>query len=190
VLYLSKGCPVVITYNHQVEIGLTNGATASFSSMQLSPRDEAAAAVSFASDPLQPYFLQDFSSYMTLDMRDDDGVVRHTPITGVEEWELPVVPIRKRVCSKIKHNGVLMQKSFARTAFYQCLAFASTDYKVQGKSFKRAIVDINSLYVMLSRVRTLAGLRILRPFRESDVMMSLTETYKNEMERLSQYRII
>ena len=51
-------------------------------------------------------------------------------------------------------------------------AFAMTDYKAQGKTMEKAIIDIEScsslqsLYVMLSRVKSLQGLLILRPFKK------------------------
>ena len=98
-----------------------------------------------------------------------------------------------------------------------------TDYKAQGKTLNRAIIDIEScrslqsLYVMLSRVKSLNGLLILRPFKNErfyvkqckdntdlsieikrlrfhtcNTMLNfatsdLTETYISERFRLRQY---
>lgn len=52
-------------------------------------------------------------------------------------------------------------------------AFAFINYKCQGQTFQKAIVDLGEgvtsirVYVMLSRVRRLEELLILRPFKES-----------------------
>jgi hypothetical protein len=64
-------------------------------------------------------------------------------------------------------------KWFQRVQLPLTPAFAFTDYKCQGWTLGKVIVDLtakggnNSAYVMLSRVQRLEDLLILRPFKES-----------------------
>lgn len=71
-------------------------------------------------------------------------------------------------------------------------AYAYTDYKSQGRSLRRAIVDITSarssqgIYVMLSRVTNLEGLLILRPFLTSKFPEDVRRDYKDELRRIDE----
>ena len=69
-------------------------------------------------------------------------------------------------------------------------AYAYTDYKSQGKTLSHAVVDLQSTstlqgaYVMLSRVRSLKGLLILRPFVPSKVCGRLSQELRDELQRI------
>ncbi len=69
-------------------------------------------------------------------------------------------------------------------------AYAYTDYKAQGRSLDAAIVDLDSCfsiqgaYVMLSRVRTLDGLAILRPFKPRKIEADISGELREEFARL------
>lgn len=69
-------------------------------------------------------------------------------------------------------------------------AYSYTDYKSQGRSLDTAIVDpataqtLQGLYVMLSRVRNISGLGILRPFRPNKVYQRLSQELREELTRL------
>ncbi|TFK81775.1 hypothetical protein K466DRAFT_501558 [Polyporus arcularius HHB13444] len=69
-------------------------------------------------------------------------------------------------------------------------AYVYTDYKGQGRTLDRAIVDPDSaltlqgVYVMLSRVRSLDGLAILHPFRRSKIEGRISQQLRTEFERL------
>lgn len=69
-------------------------------------------------------------------------------------------------------------------------AYSYTDYKSQGRSLDSAIVDpastqtLQGLYVMLSRVRNISGLGILRPFRPTKVYQRLSQELREELARL------
>ena len=69
-------------------------------------------------------------------------------------------------------------------------AYAYTDYKSQGRSLETAIIDpasaasLQGVYVMLSRVKTLDGLAILRPFKAEKIEQRLSQELRTELERL------
>lgn len=74
-------------------------------------------------------------------------------------------------------------------------AFAMTTHKAQGQTLSNVIIDIESCrgteapYVMVSRVKTLAGLLILRPFTESKITCRQSEDTRREMKRLQFLRL-
>ena len=69
-------------------------------------------------------------------------------------------------------------------------SYAYTDYKSQGRTLERAVVDIESaqslqgVYVMLSRVRSLSGLAVLRPFASHKILSRLSQELRDELDRL------
>ncbi|MGI4847167.1 MAG: AAA family ATPase [Janthinobacterium lividum] len=193
-LYLCEGAPVSFTKNQYVELGITNGACAKVSSICLSTVDVAQASSAFAAMPHRPIILKELPEYIILDVRQPDSEVKHAPLANLKALEVPIFPSKAPVTLRKTMDGTKMQKSFTRTGFALCLGFAFTDYKVQGKSLDKMIADlvkpprhsnsIHSLYVILSRVRTLAGLAVLRPFAQADIQAQLSAKYTNEMTRL------
>ena len=71
-------------------------------------------------------------------------------------------------------------------------AYAYTDYKSQGRSLDSAIVDpasastLQGVYVMLSRLRALDGLVILRPFNSAKLEQRLSQELRKELKRLDE----
>ncbi len=74
------------------------------------------------------------------------------------------------------------------------LSYAITDYKSQGRSLTHAFLDLkappgkrdaNSFYVMLSRLTSLSGLRILRDFDASKLNVPIPLALSQELTRLS-----
>ena len=69
-------------------------------------------------------------------------------------------------------------------------AYCFTDYKAQGRSLEYAILDLKSVksvqgaYVMLSRVKNVRGMAILRPFRQGKVFRTLAGEVREELARL------
>lgn len=69
-------------------------------------------------------------------------------------------------------------------------AFAMTAHKAQGQTMERAIVDLQSCfgtesaYVMASRVKSLNGLAILRPFDKRKIQSRQSEDSRKEAKRL------
>lgn len=72
-------------------------------------------------------------------------------------------------------------------------AYVYTDYKAQGRSLDAAIIDLDSArtiqgaYVMLSRVRTLDGVAILRRFKASKIENDLAGELRVEFGRLRKH---
>jgi len=74
-------------------------------------------------------------------------------------------------------------------------AFAMTAHKSQGQTMEHAIVDLQSChgteapYVMLSRVTSLEGLAILRPFDKRKIQCRQSEDSRREAKRLEFLRL-
>lgn len=70
-------------------------------------------------------------------------------------------------------------------------AYAYTDYKSQGRSLKYVIVDLTycfslqSVYVMLSRAKSLDGLAILHFFPPHQISQRLPEEFRIKFDRLT-----
>jgi len=103
---------------------------------------------------------------------------------------VPIFPSNSSVgCSHIIHPG-LTNMSFRRTQLPLVPTYAYTDYKSQGRTLERIIVDLASAngqgaYVMLSRVKSLSGLVILRWFPPTKIYGRMSEDLRNELKRLS-----
>lgn len=114
---------------------------------------------------------------------------------GEEDSDVvPIFPSASSVqCTEIFHPELKTQ-SFRRRQLPLIPAYAYTDYKSQGRTLERAIVDLatahgQGAYVMLSRVKSLTGLVILRWFPSSKIHGNLSEDLRNELERLNKLEI-
>ncbi|TDL13843.1 hypothetical protein BD410DRAFT_695407, partial [Rickenella mellea] len=65
-----------------------------------------------------------------------------------------------------------------------------TAHKAQGQTLSQALIDLQSCkgteapYVMVSRVKSLDGLVILRPFSKKKITCRQSEELRNELRRL------
>ncbi|KAJ3765259.1 hypothetical protein FB446DRAFT_624658, partial [Lentinula raphanica] len=70
-----------------------------------------------------------------------------------------------------------------------------TAHKAQGGTYDRVVLDLESCsgterpYVMISRVKSLDGLVILRPFLRSKIMSRQSQDVRNEIRRLEDLHI-
>lgn len=119
----------------------------------------------------------------------------HVPGAGkvapdLEEDIVPVFPVIVRFKCDISIGGKRAERTVSRQQLPLVPAYAYTDYKSQGKSLTKAIVDIESamsiqgVYVMLSRLRTLDGLLILRPFSVAKICVRLSQELRAELARI------
>ena len=109
---------------------------------------------------------------------------------GLLENVVPIFPVTSSFRYPIMQGGITSMKSIARMQVPLLPAYVYTDYKSQGKSLASAVVDLESaqtlqgIYVMLSRVRSLSGLAILRPFNHDKLYARLSEELRAELARL------
>lgn len=116
----------------------------------------------------------------------------HVPGSGLNFKDIPidVVPVFPTKTSVDYIAPDKRKFSFSRWQIPLLPAYAYTDYKAQGRSLETVIVDLagcrsaQSAYVMLSRVKTLEGLAILRWFPTIRVTKPLQHDLRNEMDRL------
>ena len=121
----------------------------------------------------------------------------HVPGAGKLGIDAPddVVPIFPEWTSfpwSISKGGEPIPVSVSRMQLPLLPAYAYTDYKSQGRSLDYAIIDpstastLQGVYVMLSRVRALDGLAILRPFKPAKIEQRLSEELRDELQRLTE----
>ena len=112
---------------------------------------------------------------------------------SLPENHVPVYPI-KRACVRTiwQHQGDKLLKRFQRFQLPLTPAFAFTDYKCQGRTLQKTIVDLAGgcstvgAYVMLSRAQRLEDLLILRPFNESILSMRIPQALQVEFRRFDE----
>ena len=104
-----------------------------------------------------------------------------------------IVPIFPELTSFVwsrRVNGEIDKVSVSRLQLPLLPAYAYTDYKSQGRSLDHVIVDpesaasLQGVYVMLSRVRALEGLHVLRPFKATKIEQRLSQELRTELSRL------
>lgn len=132
---------------------------------------------------------------------DDEGhryaTVVYVRIKGVgklcDDLEDDVVPIfaeRNTFKIQVKSGRQARYRYVSRLQVPIVPAYAYTDYKSQGRTLKKAIVDLASVrslqgaYVMLSRVHSLKGLAILRWFPATKIHQRPPQDLREELERL------
>lgn len=165
---LVLGMPVIISQNFDVEAGVVNGCIGTLKKIR--------------------YRLD------SLGRRHAISCVVHAPNTDGECLpNLPkqyVVALEDTQDIELRHPFSLKNVKIKRTQVPIVPAFAMTAYKAQGQTLSNAIVDLASCsgtespYVMISRVKSLDGLLILRPFSENKITCRRSEDARREMKRL------
>lgn len=172
-LPLVLGMPVMFTQNFDVESGIVNGSTGILKQIR----------------------------YRT----DADGnrhaiscIVDVPDTTGPPMPDLPngySVALEDTVDMRFTHPYSLKKCTIKRTQVPIIPAFAMTAHKSQGQTLPKVVLDLEcchgteSPYVMISRVKSLDGLLILRPFQKKRIQSRQSEDTRNEMIRLSSLRL-
>ncbi len=168
-LPLVEGMPVVFTHNYDVSGGVVNGTEGILKSVSYEVGD-------------------DGKRYAT------SCVVTCSSVTcdalpGLFEKE--VVALREKMTFKLRNPHTRKVVSIQRQQLPIQPAFAMTDYKSQGRTMQKIIIDLQSThsrqsaYVMLSRVKNFSGLLILRPFQPKKLTTEFDQDLKKELRRLS-----
>jgi hypothetical protein len=171
-LPLVPGMPMVVRDNLATEIGICNGATCTLRRVVLHENEE-----HLPKGPGETNFLHYQPKMLIVHMDTKPG---EEPIfdqfPGLSKGEFPIFPQTKT----FTHATL---GSIKRTGFPVLPAFAITGYCAQGKTYSRAIIDLAKptgrgagpvnpadYYVLLSRLRTLEGVVILRPFDKANLL--------------------
>lgn len=115
------------------------------------------------------------------------GCGMHLP--HLEKNVVPIFPVATRINFTIKVSNHATVKGFTRKQLPLVPAYAYTDFKSQGRTLTNVIVDLytakgQGVYVMLSRVKSISGLAVLRWFPPSKVYDRLSAELRNELDRL------
>jgi hypothetical protein len=168
VLPLCKGMPVMITQNYDVENGIVNGCLGTLEKVNYSI-DE-----------------QGYRHAHSCVIRTEQTCGPCLP--HLKEHE--VVVLQDETPLNFTHPHSHVRGAFQRTQLAITPAFAITAHKSQGNTLPSAILDLESclsteaVYVMLSRVKKSANIRILRPFRINKITSRSSEDLRKEFRRL------
>lgn len=154
------GAQIVFTYNYNPTIGVAKGTRGIVTNYD-SEKDQVIVRLSSR--------IRSFEEAQNLGIGVDEYIVKRVKISfKLDEW--PGHTIR-------------------RAQFGMDLGYCVTDYKSQGETVNQAFVDISegnyaSIYVMLSRVRSLDGLFLLKSFSADEIDPMVPVQLVKEMNRL------
>lgn len=167
-LPLVIGMPVVLTHNYDVAGGVVNGAEGILKAVRYETDSEG----------------RRYATSCVVSMPS----CRSEPLSFLEDKEVVALP--ETTSCKLKNFYSKAEFRFSRSQLPIMPAFAYTDYKAQGRTMEKVIVDLQScrnlqsVYVMLSRAKSLDGLLILRDFPSKQLCNPLSGDLRTELKRL------
>lgn len=167
-LPLVIGMPVVLTHNYDVTGGVVNGAEGILKAVRYETDSEG----------------RRYATSCVVSMPSS----RSDPLSFLEDKEVVALP--ETTSCKLKNFYSKAEFRFSRSQLPIMPAFAYTDYKAQGRTMEKVIVDLQScrnlqsVYVMLSRAKSLDGLLILRDFQSKQLCNPLSGDLRTELNRL------
>ena len=167
-LPLVHGMPVMIGENYDVSGGIVNGSEGILKSVRFTIDNDG----------------KRHATSCVVTVTKSSGL----PLPHLEPFD--VVVLEESINFSIKHPITGRLTVFRRKQLPLLPAFALTDYKAQGKTLPKIIVDlqsctnISSAYVMLSRATSLDGLLVLRPFDPKKLRSHASGDFRTEMRRL------
>ncbi|VDC07039.1 unnamed protein product [Peniophora sp. CBMAI 1063] len=173
---ISEDCKVMVTFNVETELDLANGARGTVYKILL--HEEEVVAPNARRVRLQ---------YMPRCILIQLDRTRVPPLPGLPPGVVPFVPARRSFQISINGRHGTVHRTVHRSQFPMTLAYAFTDYRSQGQTIPRVIVDIATppgprtglnklslfnVYVALSRSSGRDTIRLLRDFDESQFQRS------------------
>ncbi|KAF5331108.1 hypothetical protein D9619_005958 [Psilocybe cf. subviscida] len=167
-LPLFAGMKVMVTENIAFPFGIVNGSEGVIRSIQYNENSSGnkTAVVAYVHIP---------------------GCKVHLPGLGLDV--VPIFPVSTRIEYDIQLRPGHAVTGFTRKQLPLVPGYVYTDFNSQGRTLERAIVDLytargQGIYMMLSRVKSLSGLAILRWFPPNKVFGRLPEELREELERI------
>jgi hypothetical protein len=179
-LCLFTGCNLMVTINEDVVHGIANGTTCIFRKVVLKPDSELEKIKMYG---VWVYTISiEFVEYIEVEWQDCDkfiGRFRLTPETGVFRVKFPI--------SQFGLN-TRIQASIQFQYFSVVVNHATTGHKLQGKTVESLVIAEwsrvkNWAYVVISRVKTLDGLFLMKPIPD-DIDFSPANDYLEMMKYL------
>ena len=182
---IGVGMKVLVTYNIQTNLDITNGARGMIVDIVLDPRD---AETVNSDEPICQ--LQYLPKYILVRLER----TRVSKLAGLEDNMIPIEPMTISMEAE-KHTGHGWSKiSIRRTQYPLTAAYAFTDFRSQGQTINQAIIDIAppprgtlslfNLYVALSRSPGRNDICLLRDFKDEMFLKTHDNDLLKEDERL------
>jgi ATP-dependent exoDNAse (exonuclease V) alpha subunit len=175
---LAIGMRVMVTWNVNTELDVANGAKGTITKIVLDPREEAILTTPIVKLHYPPAFV-----LVKLDR------TKMAQLPGLDAGVAPITPLQRQI--KISKGENVNRKQLPITG-----AYAFTDYRAQGQTIERVIVDIASpptgdltpfhVYVALSRGRGRQYIKLLRGFDSKHFQQHPSEYLRKEDQRLEQ----
>ncbi len=111
--------------------------------------------------------------------------------TGPDDDIVPIPVLESREKFKVQIGDTANHVTIGRSQLPLLPSFAMTSYRSQGATMSQVKVDLQSsasiqdAYVMLSRVKTLDGLIILRGFNHLKLKNHINQRLRRELDRIT-----
>jgi len=179
---LAVGMEVMVTYNVVTDLDVTNGARGVVEKIVLDPKEEAYSAEQTDVKLCYPPAYVLVHLYRT----------KAQTLEGLDDGVVPLAPLMKPFTIRMSDGKT---KTISRTQLPITPAYAFTDYRSQGQTLERCIIDIGkpptgeltpfNVYVALSRSWGRDNIRLLRDFEDRLFTQHPSEFLRQEDQRLA-----
>ena len=188
-LMLAKGMKVMVTLNIHTDLDIANGTRGEIVDIVLNPNEP-----EFKQDAKE-IKLQKQPLYVLVKIEN----TRLSALPGLEKGVIPIAPVGKSMkigatAKKKKSKNAIPEFTVTRRQLPMTAAYAFTDYRAQGQTIPRVVVDIAhtpsgqmslfNAYVALSRSRGRETIRLLRKYDPELFKKELPHDLIREDERL------
>lgn len=186
---LARGMKVLVTTNLETDLDVTNGARAVIEDIILHADEPPIGEGSEVT-------LKHMPAYLLVRM----DRTRASRLPGLEPGVIPVEPLAVTMSIHVQRAGQTIARTVRRRQFPITPAYAFTDYRAQGQTIPRVLVDIATpprgtmslpnLYVALSRSAGRDTIRILRDFDDRWFLQGHDPELLREDERLEELDVV